>query len=180
MARKEYVGGSFVPTTNSYDVSEVINAKLDKNLEGLLIKLYQNLNVMALNTNMKDIGYYNTLEFTNGQQWFPDPNLDSSSQTTPAFRPVNRIVINFGALPAAAGVKRIAHGLDLTSGASLTRLYGASSDQVNKLYVPIPYASATNDNIELYADATYVYVTVNSNTWATYLVTYIVLEYIPY
>lgn len=180
MAKKEIVGGSFVPTTNSYDISEVINAKLDKNMEQLLIKLYQNLNILALNVNMRDVGYYNTLEFTNGQQWYPDPSINSTKQTDAAFRPVNRIVINFGAMPLVAGTKQVAHGLSLTKAASFTRIYGVANNQTNQLYVPIPYSSATGDNIELYVDNTYVHVTVNSNTWATYGLVYIIIEYIPY
>lgn len=169
--------GSFIPTTQIWDPSEVYSSNLSPELKELLVRLYQNLNLMATNVNLKDTGYYNTLEFVNGQLYFPNPANNSSTSTYPSFRQVFRTIVNFGALPNA-GLKSVAHNIPINESYSFTRIYAASSDQVGLNYIPIPYASPTLvNNIELNVDATNVNITTGSNR-TNFTITYVVLEYI--
>ena len=171
--------GAFIPTTNIWDVSSQIMS-LDVNspeFKELLIRLYQNINNVALSVNIRDAGYYDTSEFVNGQLFFPNPSLGSSSNEYPAFRQVFRKVINFGALPNAAS-KSVAHGIAINSSYTFTRIYATASDVGALSYIPIPYASPTSaNNIELSVNSTTV--TINSGiNRSNYTVCYVILEYI--
>lgn len=170
--------GSFIPTTSVWDVSSIYQTEgLSPELKELLVRLYQNLNNMAVSTNLKDAGYYDTNEFVNGQQFFPNPATNSTTQTRPDFRAVFRKVIDFGALPNA-GVKSVAHGIGITPATTFTRIYATANDLTAQSYIPIPYASnVANTNIELYVDATNVNIATASN-YSSYTVTYVVLEYL--
>jgi len=170
--------GSFIPTTSVWDVSSIYQTEgLSPELKELLVRLYQNLNNMAVSSNLKDAGYYDTNEFVNGQQFFPNPNANSTTQTRPDFRSVFRLVINFGALPNAVGTKSVAHGLTVNGNFTFTRIYATANDTVGFSYIPIPYASSNAaDIIELSVDATNVNITVASDKSA-YTVTYVVIEY---
>src|ERR1700674_5791632 len=91
--------GAFVPTTNIWDVGQLQDVDINSpEFKELLIRLYQNLNLMALVINVKDTGYYVTNELVNGQLFFPNPNLNSTTTSTPAFRQAFRILVNFGPL----------------------------------------------------------------------------------
>lgn len=185
MANGSQYTGSFVPTTNVWDPSQVIQIEdISPELKEVLVRLYQNLNTMALAVNIRDAGYYVQQEFLNGQAWFANPNLTSASKTTPAPRQVVRKVFNFGTLPDNT-VKKLEHGIPVNGAYSFTRIYGCASDPVNLKYVPLPYASGAqinaapnnNLNIELWVDGTYINVQTNT-AWDNYTICYIVLEYI--
>lgn len=172
-----YNVGAFTPTTNIWDVGEVYQATQDPKLQELLVRLYQNLNRLSLSNNIRDAGYYVQEEFVNGQSFFANTTINSTTSQTPALRQVFRKTINFGALPNA-GTKSVAHGLAPTTSWSFTRIYGAATDPVGLSYIPLPYSSGTvNENIELYVDATNVVVTTSIN-YTAYTVCYIVIEYI--
>ncbi len=171
--------GSFVPTTNIWDVaSEIMSADVNSpEFKELLIRLYQNINLIAINVNLRDAGYYDTTEFINGQLFFPNTTLSSSSTTNPEFRQVFRKVVNFGALPNTA-TKSVAHGIPINTSYTFTRIYGAASDTTGLTYIPLPYASPVLvNNIELTVDVANVNVTTGSNR-TSYNVAYIVLEYL--
>jgi len=175
--------GSFIPTTNIWDVSEVNNTKgISPELKELLVRLYQNLNRMSIALNTKDSGLYVTgsgtnQEFVTGQTYFPNPALNSSTPGTPTMRQTLRRVINFGPLPNS-GTIAMPHNLTVTPGFTFTRIYGCASDIVDFLYIPLPYASNTaGDNIELSVNATDVVITTAAN-YSNYTVTYVVIEYI--
>jgi hypothetical protein len=170
--------GSFVPTTNVWDISEIYQIEdMKPEFRELLIRLYQNLNLMALSLNTRDAAYYNTNEFVNGQLYFPNPALSSQTTTNPTFRQVLRMVINFGALPNT-GTTTVAHNIPINSQYTFTRIYGAASDTTGLHYIPLPYASPVlANNIELSVDATNVIVTTGSNR-SNFNITYIVLEYL--
>lgn len=176
MAANEY--GAFIPTTNVWDVSQIYSANVNSpEFKELLVRLYQNVNNIALSVNIRDAGMYDTQEFVNGQTFFPNPSLSSATSSVPAQRQVYRKVINFGALPNA-GTTNVAHGLTVNAAFSFTRIYGCSTDPVNFVYLPLPYASPTDaDNIELKVDATNVTIITGSNRTA-FTTTYVVLEYI--
>ncbi len=176
MPDNEY--GMFIPTTNIWDPSQIYQTDVTSpEFKELLVRMYQNLNNMAMAINLKDTGYYDTSEFVTGQVFFPKPGLNSTSPTTPEFRQCYRKLINFGALPNNT-TKTMAHGITIDLNTSFTRIYGASSNPTGLLYLPLPYASGTLvNNVELWVDDTNVNVTTGAN-WSAYSITYVILEYI--
>lgn len=169
--------GSFVNTTNVWDVSQVEQLDIKPELKELLVRLYQNLNLMSLVINTKDTGIYNNSQFINSQVWFPNPSLTSASTSNPVMRQVYRCVINFGALPNTTS-KSVAHGITITASTTFTRIYGAASDTTDLEYIPLPYSSPTAaNNIEVDVSSTDVTVTTGANV-SNYNISYIILEYI--
>lgn len=168
--------GLYVPTTNVWDATSVQGADVNE----LIVRLYQNINQIALSLNVKDTGYYDILELINGQQFFPNPAYSANTDVLPFYRSVFRKVINFGALPNA-GTKSVAHGIEpigLNNGFTFTRIYGTASNTAGQTYIPLPYASPTlNENIKLNVDGTNVNVTTAIN-YTAYTITYIILEYL--
>lgn len=170
--------GLFVPTTNIWDVNQIYAIEnIDADLQELLVRLYQNINVISLALNLKDSGYYTIQEFLNGQVFFPNPALTATSPTTPVYRQVFRTVVNFGVLPNAT-TKSVAHGIAITNTYSFTRIYAAASNQSGLSFIPIPYASPVLiNNISLDVDATNVTIVTGTDRTA-YTLTYVILEYI--
>lgn len=171
--------GLFLPTTQVWDVSDIYRTDVQsKEFKELLVRLYQNLNAMAAAINLKDSALYDTSEFVNGQTFFPNPALSSATTTYPAMRQVYRKVVNFGALPNAAA-KSVAHELDVNGSYTFTRIYGAASDTVSNVYIPLPYASPTalNMAIELNVTATNVVITTGID-YSAYTICYVILEFI--
>jgi len=178
MANPQYVG-SFIPLTQQWDVSEIYTVDINSSaFKELLVRMYQNLNNMAIAVNTKDTGMYPTSEFVNSQLWFPNPALSSATAQTATQRQVFRKVINFGALPNA-GTTNVAHGLTFDANTTITRLYGAATDPANLLYIPLPFATpaALNQNILLSANNTNIVITTGIN-YSAYTVCYVVIEYI--
>ena len=169
--------GLYVPTTNIWDVDQLQDTDVNSpEFKELLVRLYQNVNLICNVLNLKESAYYDTNEFVTGQSYFPNPALNSSTSTVATYRPVYRLVINFGALPNA-GTKAVAHGLTINSGFTFTRIYGAASDTTGLNYIPLPYASPTLvNNIELKVDATNVTIITGSNR-SNFNICYIVLEF---
>ena len=172
--------GSFVPTTNIWDATFIQDIDVNSpEFKELLIRLYQNLNLMALTLNTKDSGLYTNDEFVNGQLYFPNPALSSSTTTNPSARNVYRKVINFGALPNTA-TKSVLHDIPITAGYSFTRIYGAASDQVGLTYLPLPFVDAAGtDNIQLDVDQFDINITTTSDR-TNYTVTYVIVEYLKF
>jgi hypothetical protein len=172
--------GAFVPTNYLWEIQQAESGPLkEDDLRLLLVRLYQNINNIALVLNMKDTGMYNTSQFVNSQLFFPNPALNSRTPQSPTFRQVYRTVINFGALPSA-GTKSVPHNITCNTSTSFTRIYATASKPVAPFeYLPIPYSSVTAvaDNIELYVDGTYVNITTAAN-YSAYTTTYVILEYL--
>lgn len=196
--------GAFIPTTNIYDIENISQIDINSpEFKNLLVRLRQSVNNMALVTNIKDSGYYVLAEFVNGQLFFKDPALTSQTAKSPTYRQVFRKVINFGALPNATS-KSVAHGLDMTSTWTFTRIYGTASDTTALTYISIPFstgdsagtgtadlsgvkwsdttapvttAPGTNDFIGIAVDSTNVVITTGSDR-TSYTTCYVILEYI--
>lgn len=173
--------GSFVPTTNIWDVSQLYSIDVNSpEFKELLVRLYQNVNNIALSVNTRDSGFYDTGEFINGQVWFSNPALTSSTSTLPTQRQDYRLVVIFGALPNTA-TKSVPHGLQINTGWSSTRVYGAATNPTAGAFswLPIPYSSssAVANNIELNVDGTNVNITTGAN-YSAYTICYVVLEYL--
>lgn len=170
--------GSFVPTTNIWDVSRLYEIDVTSDeFKELLVRLYQNINLISLNLNIKDTGYYVLQQFVNGQLYFPNPSLDSTTPQSPTYRQVYRLVVNFGALPNA-GVKSVAHNIAVTPNFSFTRIYATSTKNDQTSFIPIPFASPVlNENIKIEVTNTDVTIT-TAIDYSAYTITYVVLEWI--
>ena len=173
--------GSFLPTTSVWDVSEIYSTDVTSPaFKELLVRLYQNLNNMAVSVNTRDAGFYSNPEFVNGQLFFPSPALNSNTSTVARQRQVFRMVINFGTLPNNATTTK-AHGITVTPATSFTRIYGAATNPTSGAYsyLPLPYSSTTDvaHNIELFVDGTNVNIKTGAN-YSAYTISYVVLEYI--
>ena len=153
-----YVPNTFIWETGTID-------RIDPNtpqFKELLVRLYQNLNLMCFSLNLKDTGYYILEPVQSSQQWFT-PNNNS------AFRFAIRKTIDLGAL--GAGVTNVAHGLTITNTWKFTQIVGAASDTAGSNYYPIPSA-----NLTAYVDA--VNVVINNTTGVNFNFAYIVLNWL--
>jgi len=173
--------GAFIPTTQLWDVTEIYEKNVgNEDLKELLVRLYQNLNRMALSLNVKDSAYYDVQEFITGQQFFPLPGLNSSGVRVPDYRQTLRKVIDFGTLPNA-GTTNVAHGIYCDANTIFTRIYGVATDPTGAYsYLPLPYSSNTLiNNIELSVTGANISITTGINR-AAYTVCYIVVEWIAF
>lgn len=167
-----------LPTTNIWNAGIIQELDLSSaQFREFLVDLYEDGSDISQQVNFRDVGYYDTREFLNGQMFFPNPLLSSQTPTTPSYRAVARKVINFGALPNA-GTKTVAHGIVCTANTSFTRIYATATDPVAFSYLPIPYVSLTLINgIELSVDGTNVSITTGIDR-TSYTVVYVILEFL--
>lgn len=172
--------GVYIPTTQVWDVTEIYTTDVTSpQFKELLVRMYQNLNLMAQSVNTRDAGIYDTSEIVCSQTYFPNPAYNSSTNTKPVQRQVYRKVINFGALPAG-GTKSVPHGIICDSSVSFTRIYATATDPIALQYIPIPFATSTpNQSIQLIVDS--VNVNISSPTdYSRFTICYIILEYIRF
>ncbi len=175
--------GSFVATTNIWDVQRIqeVDVKSEEFKE-LLVRLYQNINNICLALNIKDVGYYSTTEFLNGQLFFPVQTVTDLTEKSQTYRQVFRTVVDFGALPNA-GSKSVAHNIAINPAEpttySFTRIYAAASNGIaQNSFIPIPFASPVlNENIKLEVTDTVVTITTGIDR-TSYTTCYVILEYI--
>jgi hypothetical protein len=175
---KQY--GLLVPTTYIWDIQSIQSSSLsDADMKELLVRIYQNMNVIALALNARDIGQYQVTEQFNGQQFFSNPLSSTSIGASPPLRQGYRTVVNFGALPNTT-TKSVPHNITCTNGTIFTRIYACASDTTDIEYIPIPYSSNTLiDNIEINVDGANVNITTGSNR-SNFNICYVVLEYLKY
>lgn len=175
MARQDV--GSFIPTTQVWDVSELYSTEVTSpKFKELLIRLYQQVGNIAMAINGKDTGIYDTSEFVCGQTFFPNPNPIAGQPNKE--RQVYRKVISFGTLPNTA-TKTVAHDIALSPGLFFTRIYGTAADPLTNKYIPLPFTSpgALGGAIELWVDGANVKIITGSDRTA-FTITYVVLEYL--
>lgn len=166
-----------VPTTNIWDIGQLQEVDVNSDeFKELLVRLYQNVNNIAIAVNAKDTGFYDVNEYLNSQVYFPNPATNSGSLSSNDWRSVSRKVINFGALPNN-GTKSVAHGITFNASFSLTRLYGAATDQNGLTYRPLPYSSPTTPSIALNADVTNINIITGENN-SNYTICYVVIEFL--
>jgi hypothetical protein len=171
--------GVLLQNTQVWDVTEAQEIDVTKPaFKELLVRMYQNLNLIALTVNNKESSFYATFETLKGQQFFPNPSLNSSTPTTPEYRQTYNKTINFGALPNNT-TKSVAHGIPINSGYTFTRIYGTATNTTALTALPLPYVdpSSLANGILLSVNGTNVNVKTAAN-YSAYNVTYIVLEYI--
>ena len=173
--------GLFVPTTDNYDLTKLEGKDLGSiEFKQFMIKLMQRTNQIALALNLKDSAMYYQQEFVNGQTFFPNPALSSTTQQSPTPRQVFRSVYSIGALPNAA-TKTVPHGITVSNLFTFTRIYGCASSTTSRDYIPLPFVSVSGTvlagNIELAVDQTNIYVTTTGDG-TSFNITYIILEYL--
>jgi hypothetical protein len=162
---------TFLPTTQIWDSTSIsaLPGSPDE-MKQLIIKLYENINIISEVLNKKDTGIYDVNEYICGQVFYP------TGAKTNQFRVVYRKVVTFGALPAVT--KAIAHGITFNNTCKATRIYGAATDLTSGSKIPLPYASPIlADNIELWLDNTNVNMKTGKNRSA-YTECDVIIEYV--
>lgn len=184
--------GSFVPTTQVWNASQLQQVNVNsQDFKNLLVRLYQNLNQMAVVLNTKSTGAYYEQEFVTGDLFFPNPNNTLSpvapiAAVAPVERQVSRAVVNFGALPNTT-LKSMPHNLQVGVQWSFVKIYGCATNPTliatpspNQAFIPIPYVDASGviaNNIELYVDQTNVNILTDAD-YSAWTTTYVVIEWI--
>jgi len=176
--------GLFIDTTQIWD-EYLQAAQGDIDSRELFLRLYQNINKIAIALNLKDSGLYSQTEFVSGQQWCPINEItnfvgtvgSASNQLNAEPRQVYRKIVFCGALLNAAA-KTIPHGIEVTDTTKFVRIYGAANTintAVNKLYKPIPCTGV--NPIDLLVNQTSIILTTTTNLTAFNEV-WVVLEYL--
>jgi len=167
--------GSFVPTTNIYSIENLKDIKLDSpEFRNFLVRLRNTVNQLAISSNAKVSGFYDTDEFVTGELFFKNPNLNSTTDRPPTLRPITFTVINFGSLPNTA-TKSVAHGLDISSNWSFINAYATATDTTGLTSIQFDYSDAATLSIDV--DGTNVNITSIDDKTA-YDTCYVFLKYI--
>ncbi len=166
--------GSFVPTTNIWDVGNIYEVKVDSpEFKELLVRLYQNINNIALVLNTKCSGYYINEQFVSSKLFF-NPNAESNDALQ--LRPGFIKTIDTGAL--GAGVTSINHDIAVTNTFKWMFIYGAATNTGTLVGYPLPFAGAAGNNIEVRVTATQV--VINNTSGVTFTDSQVTLEYCKY
>ncbi len=144
--------GLYVPNTFMLDVQELYSVDVTSpQFKELLVRLYQNLNVICESLNKKESGLYKTQEFVSGNLFF---NPLSSNQND--LRSEFITVVDFGALPNSA-TTTVAHNIpDVSDQWWWTMVYATATDPVTQtgitLTYPIVQVDSTNVTITTTSD----------------------------
>lgn len=169
MTRRRQNTGSFVQTTQVWDVAQLYDVNVNsREFKDLLVQLYQQINNIATVLNTKKTAYYLDDEFNNGSQWC-NPNSNQPQDLRPGF---TKVVV-FGTVNAGANTQ--AHGLDYTANRVLT--FTSISGAANETTTPQAYA-LPNSNITVSVTTTDV--VINNASGVTFDNAYVVLEYLEY
>lgn len=161
--------GSYVPTTNVWDVSRLYEVEVGSpEFKELLVRLYQNVNNIAIVLNTKTTGYYINEEFISGKLFF-NPVSNDPLQLRPGFI----ISVNTGAL--GAGVTAVNHNITVTNTFKWMFISGAATNTGTLVGYPLPFAGVTGNNIEVTVTATQV--VINNNSGVTFTDSQVTLEY---
>jgi hypothetical protein len=164
--------GSFVPTTNVWDVSRLYDIEVTSpEFKELLVRLYQNVNNIALVLNTKVTGYYINEEFVSGKLFFNPASNDPA-----ALRPGFIKTINTGAL--GAGVTAVNHNIAVTNTFHWMFISGAATNTGTLVGYPITFAGAAGNNIEVTVSATQVII--NNASGVTFTDSQVTLEYVKF
>lgn len=167
--------GSYVPTTNIWDVGQLYDVDVNsEEFKELLVRLYQNLNLIATVLNTKATGYYINQQFVSGKLFF---NPAAASPNDPSqLRPGYIISINTGAL--GAGITTVNHNIPVTNTYKWMFIYGAATNTGTLVGYPLPFAGATGNNIEVTVTATQV--VINNQSGVVFTDSQVTLEYCTY
>lgn len=126
--------------------------------------LVEHLKKISNAVNVREIGWYLDDEILSGKQFTPGAATTGESTQ---YRSIFRKVIDCS--PLVAGANTFAHGINFDSNFTLIELFGAATDSVAFLAIPLP-----NNVDSLTMDATNVNITVS----AAYDRAHVVIEYI--
>jgi hypothetical protein len=161
--------GSYVPTTNVWDVARLYDVEVNSpEFKELLVRLYQNVNNIAIVLNSKSTGYYINEEFVSGKSFF-NPTSNDPLDLRPGFI----MSVNTGAL--GAGVTTINHNITVTNMFQWMFISGAATNTGTLVGYPLPFAGATENNIEVSVTATQILI--NNNSGVTFTNSQVTLEY---
>jgi len=164
--------GSYVPTTNVWDIGRLYDVEVTSpEFKELLVRLYQNVNNIALVLNTKCTGYYINEQFVSSKLFF-NPASNDPLKLRPGFIKT----VNTGAL--GAGVTAINHGIGVTSMFKWMFISGAATDTVTVVGYPLPFAGAAGNNIEVSVTATQILI--NNASGVTFTDSQVTLEYCKY
>lgn len=164
--------GSYVPTTNVWDVSRLYEVEVGSpEFKELLVRLYQNVNNIAIALNTKATGYFINEEFVSGKLFF-NPSSNNPLDLRPGFIKT----INTGAL--GAGVTAVNHNLPVTNTWKWMFISGAATNTGTLVGYPITFAGAAGNNIEVTVSATQVII--NNASGVTFTDSQVTLEYVKY
>lgn len=163
--------GSYVPTTNVWDVAQLYEVEVGSpEFKELLVRLYQNVNNIAVALNTKVTGYYINQEFVSGKLFY-NPNADPNDPLL--LRPGFIKTINTGAL--GAGPTAINHNIAVTATFQWMFIYGAATNTGTIIGYPLPFSGAVGNNIEVSVTSTQILI--NNNSGATFTHSQVTLEY---
>ena len=161
--------GSYVPTTNVWEVARLYEVDVNSpDFKELLVRLYQNVNNIAISLNTKATGYYINEEFVSGKLFYNPASNDPLE-----LRPGYLMAVNTGAL--GAGVTSIDHNIAVTNTFHWMFIYGAATNTGALVGYPLPFAGATGNNIEVSVTATQV--VINNSSGVTFTDSQVTLEY---
>jgi hypothetical protein len=161
--------GAYVPTTNVWDVSQLYEVEVNSpEFKELLVRLYQNINNIALVLNTKSTGYYIDQEFVSSKLFFNPTSNDPQLLRNGFIKSINT-----GAL--AAGITAVNHDIVVTDTFTWMFISGAATDTGTLVGYPLPFASAAGNNIEVTVTATQV--VIDNNSGVTFTDSQVTLEY---
>jgi len=169
--------GVFVPTTNTFEVTSIV----DKNITAeyfreFIVRLQNRLNEIAISLNQKETGAYLNDIVIIGSFVYPDTNLSSSTPQQPSERPLYRKTVIFGALPNNT-TKTVAHGIPLNSNLKVFKIIAVANDLINGNRVPLSfYSPASGLGVAIELDNTNVIVTSNFDA-TRFTDTDVIIEY---
>lgn len=164
--------GSFVPTTNIWDISRLYDVEVGSpEFKELMVRLYQNVNNIALVLNTKCSGYFINEEFVNSKLYF-NPANNNQLELRPGFQKT----INTGSL--GAGITAVNHGITVTNTLKWMFISGAATNTGTLVGYPITFAGAGGNNIEVRTTATQV--VINNNSGVTFTDSQVTLEYVKF
>lgn len=175
--------GYFLPTTQSWDVTELYEADVNSlKFKELLVRMTQNLGLMAQQVNQKSSGVYDTQEIASGDTFYPNPSYSSAGSTFASPRPIFRKVIPVGPLPnAATSPKSVAHGISFDSSFTLIKLSGSATDPVGFSAIPLPFTSGETPvrSVGISLDSTNIIIKVSpASDFTAYTRAHVVIEFI--
>lgn len=163
--------GSYIPTTNIWEVSQLHDIDVNSDdFKRLLVRLYQNINNIALVVNTKVTGYQIQQEFVSGKLFY---NASANPNDPLQLRPGFIITINTGAL--GAGITSINHNISVTNTFQWMFISGAATNSGTLVGYPLPFAGATGNNIEV--TVTLTQIVINNQSGVTFDNSQVTLEY---
>jgi hypothetical protein len=168
-------GGAVLQTNFIWDVQQIQQVDVNsQEFKELLIRLYQNLNLMANVINAKDTAIYSLQPVIASNSWFANPANNSSTAAVADDRTEIRQTYLF-ALPT--GTTTIPHGITITKNTTFTFINGAANDTTGFNYYPLPWPSASGTtNISVVLNATNIVITNNSGI--SFNVCYLVVKFL--